>query len=513
MASRQVAIAGFGPRGLGALERLIAHQRMLDAPAIEVTIFEPHPVPGAGPAYDPAQPEYRLMNFPAAKIDLNWKAGGPPSALDAGSFTDWAGADAGRAEHWYPPRALVGRYLAAAATELIDSAPFPVELVPEPVTEMHPADRGWRVDSRSRSSRFDEVLLAVGHAAPESGGRRSPFVAEAGSPVGIRGFGLTAIDLILELTEGRGGRFEAGEGSSLHYVKAGAEPSAMIPRSRHGRAMLVKPELDQSPAPPDTLPAIIARSRDEVLRLPAGCGAERLSEEVAALAAALLANEGAGASAAIWARSACAGRLEPASDPAGAIAESLRIAYGEAAAGLEWALGLAWRSVYPAVVERFSHGGLPEGEYAPFRRMAAELERLAFGPPPVNGAKLLALADAGILDLAHLAATNGVPNGIELDAVAGRPGLQLRQRPLDGLAAAGAIRVPPGARGIEVTRSARCVGAGGRVTPGLAAVGRLTEDWVIGNDTLNRDLHPEIGGWAETVCEAARTEPEAAVTS
>jgi diaminopimelate decarboxylase len=84
------------------------------------------------------------------------------------------------------------------------------------------------------------------------------------------------------------------------------------------------------------------------------------------------------------------------------------------------------------------------------------------------------------------------------------PGLRAHQPPLAGLIATGSVRVPPGARGIEVTRAARCVGADGSITEGLAACGRLTEDWVIGNDTLNRSLHPEVDRWAATVCAETR---------
>ncbi len=513
MPARQIAIVGFGPRGLGALERLIAHQGTPASTPIEVTIFEPHPTPGAGPAYDPRQSPFLLMNFPAVKIDLTRNAGGPATSFDGGSFSEWAGADPVRAESWCPPRALVGRYLSAAAANLIDSSPFTVELLPEPVLAMCPASQGWLVESRSRSVRFDEVLLAVGHAPQRSLARRSPDLAEAGLQVGIRGFGLTAIDLILELTEGRGGRFDPDGGASLRYSEAGAEPSSIVPRSRHGRSMLVKPELARSRAPQEMLMTAIARSRDEVLQLPVGSGIDRLGAVVASLSADLLPLDDVQAVAENWIRAACKGQLEPAPDPAGAISRSLRIASGEAAPDLNWALGLAWRTIYPAIVERYSHGGLRKYEYEPFRLLAAELERLAFGPPPVNGAKLLALVDAGILDLSVLGEPESGQAQIELDAVTEPPGLLLHQAPLADLVAVDAVRVPSGARGIEITRSAFCVGADGEPTQGLAACGRLTEDWVIGNDTLDRSLHPEIDRWAATVCDTTGVESAVAVAS
>ncbi len=63
----------------------------------------------------------------------------------------------------------------------------------------------------------------------------------------------------------------------------------------------------------------------------------------------------------------------------------------------------------------------------------------------------------------------------------------------------GHARIPPARRGIELTPDVTCVGAGGRPSRGLAAIGRPTEDWVIGNDTLNRALHPHAEIWARRV--------------
>lgn len=45
----------------------------------------------------------------------------------------------------------------------------------------------------------------------------------AGEPVIVRGFGLAFVDLMVLLTEGRGGRYE-GEGDSLVYIPSGKEP-------------------------------------------------------------------------------------------------------------------------------------------------------------------------------------------------------------------------------------------------------------------------------------------------
>jgi len=229
---------------------------------------------------------------------------------------------------------------------------------------------------------------------------------------------------------------------------------------------------------------------------------EGLAATLASLCGELLLLERADAEAGEWLSAACELRLGPCDDPVGAIKRSLRIDRGERSPDLPWALGLAWREVYPAIVERFSHGGLRASERATFLSLASELERLAFGPPPVNAAKLLALVDAGILSPSSGPQADFDRINVEINAVIAPPGLSEAQAPLGGLRSAGFLRLPPGARGIEVNRETRCVGADGSITPGLAACGRLTEDWLIGNDTLNRSLHPEVDRWAAAVCGA-----------
>ena len=93
---------------------------------------------------------------------------------------------------------------------------------------------------------------------------------------------------------------------------------------------------------------------------------------------------------------------------------------------------------------------------------------------------------------------------VVIDAVLPGPGVVgLAQPPIPGLLADGLVRVAAGRRGSELTPEILCVGAGGRPTPGLAAIGRPTEDWVIGNDTLSRTLHDEPDRWARRVVASA----------
>ncbi len=59
----------------------------------------------------------------------------------------------------------------------------------------------------------------------------------AGARVAMLGLGLTFIDAALELTEGRGGRFQRASNGSLSYEASGQEPHSIIPFSRTGLPM------------------------------------------------------------------------------------------------------------------------------------------------------------------------------------------------------------------------------------------------------------------------------------
>ena len=75
---------------------------------------------------------------------------------------------------------------------------------------------------------------------------------------------------------------------------------------------------------------------------------------------------------------------------------------------------------------------------------------------------------------------------------------------MSDLVAAGCARVAPGRRGLEVTPDGSCRGRDGAVTRGLSAIGRPTEDSVIGNDTLTRSLHPHADRWARRIVQRSR---------
>jgi len=542
----RLAVIGLGPKGLYCLERLtIELLRLRPDPRPQVHVFEPHPVPGAGPVYDPTQPWFLRLNYANGNIDV-WSRG--PDALPGagGTFVDFL-----RDRHpslddpaGYAPRAIVGEYLSDMASTVLRElgAVADVRLHPQTVEQIVRDGDGFLIDSADSTDRFDEILVATGHASqaglgidgtpgpplgpyPLDGlaGRAGLDAAAPGSAVAVRGLGLTAIDVCLAMTEGRGGRFDGtGRAAPAHYEPSGHEPAAIVAYSRTGRPMLPKDHPRFGPVI-DLEALRSSRSLDTV----SGAG-RPAGDVIEGIERGLLET----AHEALWratgTRASCdpsvvlPGKLRGGTSRAEPAADTLRravdVAYGRRPPGADWALGVAWRCHYPELVEMAAQRRLDPVRPA-FDRLAAAMERLAFGPPAENGARLLALVDAGLLDLGVAAgptvrsfggggrrstvlrtATDTRCVDLVIDAVLAPAGAAAAPSSLlASLFDAGLARTVDSASGVEVTPDGTCVGASGTPTPGLAVVGRATEGCVLGNDTLSRTLHDTPTRWGRRV--------------
>ncbi len=557
-AELRVAIVGMGPRGIYALERLIAYAGTgPESARIRVVGYEPHPSPGAGAIYDPSQAAYLRMNFAAEMVDM-WSPREPqPPISPRPSFEEWRVHAESRPEDdlRYPPRAEVGAYLSAGLRELLAAAPdnVTVQIERHRVERLTRGTEGWSVrsvagdtaEAESGDELFDEVLLCTGHLAATSNREhngRPDAVASAytedlhstrrvpgGSTIAVRGMALSFIDAALTLTEGRGGSFsERGEGPLLDYVPSdGAlEPGRLLPYSRSGRLMAAKPDPDLAASLPDLEP-VGSLARKRLLGLSPPLEIERdLCPLLVDAAANMLAVVGSAAEiphvGEVLDALLVPGSTRSPSDGSEPSAREMLRRSILVGAGLErpdslWALGECWRSIYPALIERAGREGLDPDSWPAFRSLAREMERIAFGPPLTNAAKLLALIDAGLIDLSfchdpdvsakdtagyamHAPGGRRADADLWLDAVSPPPGaLHLQGGPIAELLADGWMRIPAHRRGIETAPDGACIGSDGRPVAGLAAIGRLTEDWVVGNDTLNRRLHPQTDNWARSI--------------
>ncbi len=278
-----LVVVGAGPRGTGVLERIAANLTEVygDHP-LDIHLVDPHP-PGGGRIWRHDQSPLLWMNSHAEDVTLftddtvemagpvtpgpdlaAWAAAYrestlPPPAVAAGPELDAeirgltpAGFASRRLQSAYlgwvharvraalPPQVTVHEHRRAAVR---------VEDAPDGLQRVWPAGSDTPLTA-------DAVLLTLGHLDTEPDDEQRALTAFAarhglthlppaytadsdlsalapGEPVLVRGLGLAFVDLMVLVTEGRGGRYTTGADGRLVYHPSGAEP-VLYAGSRRG---------------------------------------------------------------------------------------------------------------------------------------------------------------------------------------------------------------------------------------------------------------------------------------
>lgn len=456
-----VAIVGMGPRGLYCLEALLAELRAHPLrTGLQVAIFNKSPYFGVSPIYDPDQPPYLLSNIRVKELDL-W---------DSDGFAHWYNTRCQPAKpldpEMYPSRALVGRYLLHGFRRVMSRVPPGVRVskFTAEVTDIVPDNAGYRLKFIDAAGGHDElrahkILLSTGHSFVRPARReqcyreftarhpRTAFVPHAypvtdnmsgipaGACVAMKGIGLTFIDAVLALTEGRGGVFKRDANGRLCYLMSGQEPKMILPFGHTGLPMVPKPYDFPSTLRPLTF---VTAARLKELRCRAPGGKLDLAKDIWPLAELEMERQ--------YYRTAMSDRREL--DECGADAHAMRrvirdfltahpdvapFSYGQlvdpvggrrfttgeefhsfvegylqreidyARDGLASSPARAavsmWYEIRAALKPFVAHGGLTSHSH----RLLIEyyfplFKRVVFGPPLINMEKVLALHRAGVLD-------------------------------------------------------------------------------------------------------------------
>lgn len=268
----KIAIIGGGPKGMYGLERLLAVVNNIDKGLqVDIHIFNNNKYFGAGAIYRHDQPEYLLMNYENGYINA-WKKSGLPSVDRKNlSLTDWLlkhdGISSDKQPNAYSPRAVVGRYLSYCFDQLLTHKPDDVTITTHigEIIGLRKTGSDYQLCLQSNDGEkwlahdFQELLIATGHRKPAqnstadavSDKRHIRFVYPVDeklgiipplSKVAIKGLGLTFIDTVLALTEGRGGSFSEETNGTLIYHPSGNEPEKIYPYSRTGHPILPRKE-------------------------------------------------------------------------------------------------------------------------------------------------------------------------------------------------------------------------------------------------------------------------------
>ncbi len=294
----RIAIVGVGPRGLMVLERLLARAAAGPDRPLEILLVDPHPAgPGRVWRHD-QDPLLRLNStaedvtaFPDASVPMDgplrtgptlaeWAAQVPPGGLCAPELEAEAAA-LGPLD--FASRRLASAYFSWVRDHLVEERPRHVTITCVAASACDVRDRepgpGGRAGPQvvelddGATLEVDAVVLALGHLDGDPDPVRAidaaactaagiPYVGPGyaadldldalvpGADVVVRGFGLAFVDLMVLLTEGRGGRFVPSPGGTgLAYLQSGAEPRLHV-GSRRGVPYSCKPTYRLKGPPP-----------------------------------------------------------------------------------------------------------------------------------------------------------------------------------------------------------------------------------------------------------------------
>jgi hypothetical protein len=265
----QLAIVGAGPRGICVLERLSANAgELLGDRTVMVHLIDPFP-PGPGRVWRYDQSPLLRMNSMSEDVtmftDQTVKMDGPVGP--GPSLSEWVeqvrtgqlAVEVAEGLHdelnalvttSFPTRRLQSAYLDWVYQHVLAGLPDAIEVVEHRVRAVRitgDAPQEVWLEGEPEPLRVDAVVLTVGHLDADPDERENELArfaerhelayypagytadvdysgVQPGENVLVRGFGLAFVDLMLLLTEGRGGRFEEQPCGGLHYHPSGAEP-------------------------------------------------------------------------------------------------------------------------------------------------------------------------------------------------------------------------------------------------------------------------------------------------
>ncbi len=254
--AQRIAIIGMGSRGLSVLEQLIGAARRDSHTPLMIDLFDPQ-VPGSG-LHLPEQPDYLMLNTMVGQLS-GFSSAYPawePDETPGLTFLQWCIAEglrlderghvslsgSGRAIEFadFVPRKLLGRYLRDCYRYLLTLCPAHVRVKHRSDRVIgcrpNPDDQGFHLQTaEGLHLEAEAVFLTTGHAP-------QPEASFDAKRLAIEGLGLSAMDQIAHLTEGRGGRFVRDDSQSAwRYQPSGREPQIYL-FSRSGLPFHCRPQ-------------------------------------------------------------------------------------------------------------------------------------------------------------------------------------------------------------------------------------------------------------------------------
>lgn len=596
----KVAIIGGGPKGMYGFERLAAWlNRRPPLVRTEIHIFNRSDSFGAGDIYRTDQPSYLLMNNPVAEVNMWPEKTPPPVVPQSLTFSEWLRHVAGMnlSRHDYATRAMAGHYLSHGFDSILSNLPENVygKFIVAEVVDIYIDSGQYSLTVKGEednnvhfeAERYDHVLLATGHPMQRESEQEVlfqsfvekhknagyiPFVYPvetkfstfpANCSVAVKGMGLTFVDAVLALTEGKGGRFvRDNKSDKLVYEPSGREPKVIYPYSRSGLPMFPRRSIAMRHA------ELTYFTRNALQRLESGKKLDfeqqiwplLRQEMIHAYYDTAISRDGFPEG-----LSACEDfkevglrieeyhknhsseiRFDPErfmdpvqgndlqnGDDQNQYLKSLYNSYlhearkGELTSPLA-AVTAVWRKASSLFCEVYSFGGLtPESQRYFDKSIRGKLIRITYGPPVESGEKLYALMDCGMLNFGAArnpdlmldegsgqfileSRSNNIRYPVQYLVDARIPKVSLDNDPgplFRNLLNRGLITVHENrldeetyrTGAVNITRQGFVIDRNNHINRGIAVTGTPTEGITFDNDSLSRDRNNFVDGWAEFI--------------
>ncbi|WP_151674842.1 FAD/NAD(P)-binding protein [Patiriisocius marinus] len=448
----QIAIIGFGPRGLACLENIILEvSNQSKSNELQLYVFEPSKNLGTGKAWNIDQPKTNYINISDHALQ-NLKGRETIHFNDVEipsfpSYTQWC-LENNKVEKtdgnkdFYPPRSQMGNYLNERSNSIcaILIKNDILTVYREKVISIINKNDFQIINTIERAVKVQECLLTLGHTSTRDSEEtklfkehstnndvqyihnpyETTFVQDdmSNTVVAIKGFGLSMLDITRQLTNYKFGNFKEKENSN--YLEFCAEKgcvSKIVPYSfdglpcvpkPYGRIVddLFKPSIQQlntfelflrnalsQPENCENLDFIITPFSEIVTELFIKISDTNCSEdEINYVAKKWLGDM----------KTTHRLVLDTKLPTVDYMRKTVEMARGTIKPSLDFTIGQVWRHVQPTLYRLFAFSGIRGELMKDVVDLDQSTKRYSYGPPLESILQLIALSEASILDLNYV---------------------------------------------------------------------------------------------------------------
>jgi hypothetical protein len=567
---RRLAIVGCGPRGLAAMECLFLEMSIhSQRPQLHISLFEPCENPGAGSVWKIRQSDANWLNI--SERDLRALPKRPrivfrdflipefPSyaawSKKYGDYSQSKGVDS------YPPRCKMGVYL-SERFENIRIVLEDLQLLTTYDTEVEKIvyeDHLFLIhDDDGNALGFDECLIAIGHQPVEHSEEIQKWIQFAKQfefslftnpydeaiyqkidqtrTLGLRGFGLTAMDIIRLVTIEKDGVFSPLEGHEyrLKYTSSLRSVYKIVPFNLNGLPPVPKPlneRIDNWFKPSLKQKLYFIRSVQRQLKNPKKVRSNQfLINAFSQIGSEIflklkdrgflhsLGLEELVALSKLWIFDKDISHhliLNSKLHPLDYMRQTSEMAMGKRTVSLDYCLGQVWRHLQPAMYNLFSHSGLEDEVIKHIVDLDESSKRYSYGPPVETLLQMIALSESDVLDLRFLNNPNIelTPNGWRLekkeesicldamiDGVLAPPSiLKSKSKVIQNLLDDDMIKPVSTELGIQTNPDGTIVSEGDQNFC-ISVIDRNSKGSILGTDAILECFGDSIQHWAKGVC-------------